>query len=135
LFTLGCLPGEKKNYPVKGRVVAPQKEIIGSYLLTRTVDLHEDYKPISDARVYLAYDEDGKKPVVGYEARSDKTGSYEIDTKDIPPAQSEYNRYFLIVEKRGYEPIKQRMGLGFMSSHLNNTAVLMPLKKEEADKC
>ena len=106
-----------------------QEILTGSILLEHMDELGDDYRPISDARVYLTYDQKGQKPVVGYSTRTDKTGWYEIDTKDIPPAEREYNCYFLIIEKDGYEPIKHKIGLRVLSPYVTNTAILKPLKK------
>jgi hypothetical protein len=129
-----CCLGAPKNYPVKGRVVSVKHEIVGSYLLSRTVeDLNDENTAVPNARIYLAYDQEGERPVPGYEAHSDKEGLYEIDTKDIPPAAGG-GRYYLVVEKEGYEPVKRETGLGFMAPYITNTAVLKPTKQEPKEQ-
>jgi hypothetical protein len=127
-----CCVNTSKIYPVKGRVVSVKHEIIGSYMLARTYDLDDEQTPIPGARIYLAFDKMGEKPVPGYEARSDDNGLYEIDTKDIPPGEGGSNRYFVVVEKEGYETLTQETGLGFMAPYTKNTAVMKRLKQEQA---
>ena len=101
-----------------------------SFLFKRLIaDLDSEYKPIANAKIYLAYDSNGEHPVTGYETLSDEMGFYEIDTKGIPAPRNSYNDYFLIIEKADYHPIKQEMGLGFMSPYISNTAVLKPVAK------
>jgi hypothetical protein len=121
-----CCVGMSQNYPVKGRVVASKHEITGSYLRPRTDSMHDDDTAIPGAKVYLAFDEKGERPVPGYEARSDDEGLYEIDTKDIPPSERKYGEYFLVVEKEGYQSVRRETGLRFMAPYITNTAVLKP---------
>jgi hypothetical protein len=130
-----CCVGMLQNYPVNGRVVTSKHEITGSYMLARTTDsLDNEYTAIPGAKVYLAFDEKGERPVPGYEARSDDEGLYEIDTNHIPPSEREYGRYFLVVEKEGYESVRRETGLRFMARYTRNTAVLKPLEQNQEDR-
>jgi hypothetical protein len=98
------------------------------------VDLDDEYSAIAGAKVFLAFDEKGQQPVPGFETRSDEKGMYTIDTKDLPPAQRKHNGYFLIVEKEGYEPLRQEMGFGFMSPYLHNSVVLKPIVRRRTGR-
>jgi hypothetical protein len=119
-----------KNYPVTGRIVTVDHEISESYLLPRIASGEGGRRPIANARVYLAFDHEGAKPVPGYEVQSEGNGLYLIDTRDIPRAQLDYQRYVLVVEKNGYQSLRQEIGLRFLSPYVNNTVVLKALEPD-----
>jgi len=96
-----------------------------SILLT-DIQKDKDYKPIGGAKVVLAFDKGGEKPVAGFEAESDGSGEYHIDTTNIPAPQIG-DEYYLIVSKEGFAPITQGVTIGSFSRYQRNTALLKPL--------
>ena len=116
-----------KTFPIRGQVLTPTREIVGSYLLPTLTDLGEGDRALAGAKIYLAFDREGKRPVQGYDTRSDENGLYEIQTSGIPATDRQDAMYYLIVENDGFERISQKTGVRFMGRYLQNSAVLKPV--------
>ena len=92
--------------------------------------MDDEYSPVHGAKIYLAFDNEGRQLVEGFEAESDYDGRYKIETKNLPPPKNPEGDYYLIVKKEGYMSLVRPIGIGPFSSYLKNTAVLKPLSDE-----
>lgn len=110
--------------------VSTKKHITGSYLLPDIHSWDDRLTPIEEARIYIAFDQEGKEVIEGFESKSGADGMYRIETKGIPPAKKADGDYYLVVEKEGYERIVKKLGiLGSLNQYIRNTAVLKPISE------
>jgi hypothetical protein len=85
---------------------------------------------VEGAKVYLAFDSQGREPIPGCEATSDAKGRYKIDTKNIPPPRNPSGDYYLVVRKEGYEFYVRPIAIGVLSDYQQNTLNLLALPKK-----
>src|SRR5262249_47468150 len=69
----GCKPSDERG--IEGIVFT--KPITESHILHGMFP-DEDSTPVAGAEAYLAFDEKGRRPIEGYAATSDSSGSYQI---------------------------------------------------------
>jgi hypothetical protein len=80
--------------------------------------------PVTDARVYLALDEQTNHVIAGTETLTDDSGLYAIELPFLPAASDPYGYYFLVVKKDGYETLVSAVTVGAFAKYQSNTGVL-----------
>jgi len=87
-------------------------------------------RPISGARIVLAFDVAGDDIIPGFETKSDLDGNYRIEMRNLPRAKQAWNTYTLSISKESYEPLTIEVSPAPLSRFRQNTIVL---KKIEAN--
>ncbi len=118
---------------IRGRIdTAPwlSQSCIGPYISS----IKDGETPVQGAKIWLAFDQEGKCPIEGFETRSDEKGYYEIITTDLPAPRERYGDYYLFVEKPGYERYVHNVTVGPYSMFKENTISLKRLTAEEGSR-
>src|SRR5262245_56791049 len=78
VWVCGCRDKNHDVEAIEGVVCASRTDIIESYLLVVTACCRNDCDPLPNAKIELAFDEKGRKPIKGFEATSGEKGRYTI---------------------------------------------------------
>jgi hypothetical protein len=125
LGILGC--DNSKNRGIVGIVVSnPEAD---QSTIRHGIHIIQNDILIGGAKVYLAFDPQGREPIPGCEAESDAKGRYKIDTKNIPPPKSRSGDYYIVVQKEGYAFYVRPITIGVLSDYQVNTLALLALPK------
>jgi hypothetical protein len=121
----GCKPPDERG--IEGIVFT--KPITESYILHGKFP-DEDSTPVAGAEAYLAFDEKGRRPIEGYAAKSDSSGSYKINTKGVLKLPNPSGEYYLVVQKPGYEPLVREIRFGPLADYHQNRVFLRRLDQQ-----